>query len=96
MAQALFHDAQLLVSGRHVAVAEFRIEHRSLFRPPTVQRLIRLEMLVAEQRVALVRFNQRRVHVQRRRRRGLVLALELQQHPGSPATGRAVPPSPLE
>ena len=36
-------------------------------------------MLVAEQRVALVRFNQRRVHVQRRRRHGMVLLLELQQ-----------------
>src|SRR4051794_38930716 len=37
MAQAFFHDAQLLVSGRHIAVTELRIEHRALFRPPTVR-----------------------------------------------------------
>ena len=79
MAQAVLHDAQLLVPGGHVAVAELRIEHRALFRPPAVQRLIRLEPLVAEQRVALVRLDQRRVHVQRRRRRGLVLLHEAQQ-----------------
>ena len=79
MAQAVFQDAQLLVSGGHVAVAELRIEHRALLRPPAVQRLIRLELLVAKQRLALVRLNQRRVHVQRRRGRGLTLLQKVQQ-----------------
>ena len=79
MAQAVFQDAQLLVSGGHVAVAELRIEHRALLRPPAVQRLIRLELLVAKQRLALVRLDQRRVHVQRRRGRGLTLLQKVQQ-----------------
>ena len=79
MAQALLQNAQLLVTGGHVAVAELRIQHRALFRPPAVQRLIRLELLVAMERVALVRLDQRRVHVQRRRLRRLVFVQELQQ-----------------
>ena len=44
------------------------MQHHALFRPPAVQRLVRLEPLVAVQRFALVGFDQRGVHVQGRHR----------------------------
>ena len=49
-ARRLFENAQLLVPGRNIAVAEFRMHDQTLLRPPGVERLIGHEALVTVQR----------------------------------------------
>ena len=72
MRQRGLQHPQLLVPGGNIPVAELRVQDRALLSPETVQRLIGLEPFVAVQRIPLVGLDQRGVHVQRRRRRGLV------------------------
>src|SRR5271166_686605 len=91
-ARRLFENAQLLVPGRNIAVAELRMHDQALLRPPGVERLIGLEALVTVQRLTLVRLDQRGVHVERRlRRRALRLnrPQKLAVHPPQAGHARA-------
>ena len=62
--QRLFQDPQLVLAGAHVPVAKLAVEHYFLLGPVSVQRLIRLEPLVAVKRFLLAGLHQRGVHIQ--------------------------------
>src|SRR3990172_5965576 len=64
--KGLLQNPHQIVVRRNVPVTKLRVRHNPLLRPVHRQRLGRTVMLVAEQRLLLLRLHQRRVHVQSR------------------------------